>query len=138
MFAKIKQPSGSLINSNLEIFNCDHLNHKMDPPIRIVPICLGKSIRMRRVNTCHIFFQNLSQMTASQSMVSMGGSRGGVGGGPDPLKNYKNKGFLCDTGPDHLKNHKATKPAFNVGPSSPRQRNDIQWRFAGGPMMAHS
>ena len=30
----------------------------------------------------------------------MYGSRGGGGaGGPDPLENYKNIGFLCNTGP---------------------------------------
>ena len=44
-------------------------------------------------------------------------------GGPDPLKNHKNIGFPSNTGPDPLKNHKATKPAFNVGQSSARQRN---------------
>ena len=42
-------------------------------------------------------------------------------GGPDPLKNHKNIGFLRNTGTDPLKNRKATKPAFNVGPSSARQ-----------------
>ena len=41
------------------------------------------------------------------------------------------------TDPDILKTHKATKPAFNVGPPSARQRNAIKWRFAGGPTMAH-
>ena len=36
------------------------------------------------------------------------------------------------------KNDKATKPAFNVGPPSARQRNAIEMRrFAGGPIMAH-
>ena len=48
------------------------------------------------------------------------------------LKNHKNIGIPSNTGP-------ATKPAFNVGPSSARQRNAIstfQWRFAGGPMLA--
>ena len=69
----------------------------------------------------------------------MGGSRGA--GGLDPPEKLQNIGFLCNTGPDPLKNHKATKPAFNVGPSSARQRNAIsmaflKWRFAGGPMMA--
>ena len=34
-------------------------------------------------------------------------------------ENHKNKEFLSHIGPDPLKNHKATKPAFNVGPSSP-------------------
>ena len=64
---------------------------------------------------------------------------GGGTGGPDPptpLKNHKNIGFLSNTGQDSLKNHKATEPAFNVGPSSARQRNAIKWRFAGGLMMA--
>ena len=50
-------------------------------------------------------------------------------GGPEPpppqKKNHKNIGFLCNIGPDRLNNHKATKPAFNVGPSSSRQRNAI-------------
>ena len=40
-------------------------------------------------------------------------------------KNTTNIGFLSSTGPDALKNHTATKPAFNVGPSSARQRNAI-------------
>ena len=47
-----------------------------------------------------------------------------MGSGP-PLKNHKNIGFFSKTGPDPLKNHKAAKPAFNVGPSSARQRNAI-------------
>ena len=42
---------------------------------------------------------------------------------PPPPENHKNEGFLSNTGPDPLANHKATKPAFNVGPSSARQRN---------------
>ena len=46
-------------------------------------------------------------------------------GGPDTLKNHKTIGFLSNTGPDPLTNHKATKPAFNVGSSSARQRNAI-------------
>ena len=63
----------------------------------------------------------------------MGGSRGGGGGGargPDtPRENHKKIGFLSNTGPDPLKNQKATKPAFNVGPSSARQRNAIWPRY---------
>ena len=42
-----------------------------------------------------------------------------------PRKNHKNLGFLSNTGPHLLKNHKATKPAFNIGPLSARQRNAI-------------
>ena len=56
---------------------------------------------------------------------NMCGSRGERGSGPLPLKNLKNIGFLSNSGPDPLKNHEATKPAFNVGPSSVRQRNAI-------------
>ena len=50
----------------------------------------------------------------------MRGSRGGTG---DPPEKSQNLGFPSNTGLDSLKNHKATKPAFNVGPSSARQRN---------------
>ena len=52
---------------------------------------------------------------------------GGGGQGvqiPPPWKS-QNIGFPCNTGPDPLKHYKATKPAFNVGPSSVRQRNAI-------------
>ena len=55
-------------------------------------------------------------------------------GGRIPLKNKKNIGFLRNTNPDPLKNHRATKPAFNVGPSSARQRNVI-WAD-DGPFIA--
>ena len=55
------------------------------------------------------------------------GSRVSEGGPepPPPPKNHKNIGFHSNTGPEPLKKHKATKPAFNVGPSLARQRNDI-------------
>ena len=53
-------------------------------------------------------------------------SRRETGGPTSPLENHKkNIGFLSNTGPDPLKNHKATRPAFNVGLSSARQRNAI-------------
>ena len=39
----------------------------------------------------------------------------------------------CWSGP--LENHKATQPELNVGHSLTRQRNTIEWCFAGGPMM---
>ena len=42
-----------------------------------------------------------------------------------PLENNKNIGFLSNTGPDPPKNHKAINSAFNVGPSSARQRHAI-------------
>ena len=45
---------------------------------------------------------------------------------PPPLKNYKTIGFLSNTSPDPLKNKKkSTKPIFNIGPTSARQRNAI-------------
>ena len=74
-------------------------------------------------------------------MTRMSGSRGeqGVRRPPPPppkkKKNHKNIGLLSNTDPDPLENHKATKPAFNVGLSSARQRNAIKLRFAGELMM---
>ena len=60
---------------------------------------------------------------------SMGDPEGGGGvqevRTPTPLKNHQNIGFHSNTGPDPLKKCKATKPTFNVGPSSPPQRNAI-------------
>ena len=47
------------------------------------------------------------------------------GGGGGGQKNIKGIWFHSNIGPDPLKNHKATEPAFNVGPSSARQRNAI-------------
>ena len=70
---------------------------------------------------------------AEKSLYSMGESRGGGGGGgggrgsgpPSPLINHKNIEFLCNADPDPFNNHKATRPAFNVWPSSARQRKAI-------------
>ena len=50
---------------------------------------------------------------------------GDRGSDPHPLENHNHIGFLSNTGTDPFKNHKATKPAFNVWPSSARQRNAI-------------
>ena len=44
-------------------------------------------------------------------------------GGPESPEKLQKIGILSNTGPDPPKNHKATKPEFNVGPSSARQRN---------------
>ena len=65
--------------------------------------------------------------TSVEMVFNMRESRGGAGGPdpPPPLKNHLNIGFLSNTGPDPLTSLKATKPAFNVGPSSDRQRNAI-------------
>ena len=79
----------------------------------------------------HIYFSDLSHVRIQ---------RGGAGDPdpPPPLKNHKNIGFL-GTAPDPLKNYKATKPAFNVGPTTARQRNAIlitfRWRADEGPLI---
>ena len=52
------------------------------------------------------------------------GSRGGGGGGQGSEKSQKYR-FSSHTGPDPKNNYKAIKPAFNVWPSSARQRNAI-------------
>ena len=53
-------------------------------------------------------------------------------GSLDPPENRRNIVFPCNACPDPLKNHKVANLSFNVGPSSVCQQ--IQWRFAGGPM----
>ena len=50
---------------------------------------------------------------------------GDRGSGPPSLKNHKNIGFLSNPGSDPLKNYEAVEAAFNVGPSSARQRSAI-------------
>ena len=51
-------------------------------------------------------------------------------GSPDSPENRRNIVFPCNAGP--VKNNKVANLAFNVGLSSVCQQ--IQWRFAGGPM----
>ena len=53
------------------------------------------------------------------------GGRGDGGPDPPPPEKSENIGFLSNTGSDHLKNHTATQPAYDVGPSSARQPNDM-------------
>ena len=52
-------------------------------------------------------------------------------GGQGVSENSQNIGFLSNTGPDSLENHKVTKPTFNVGQSSTRQR----WRADVDPFI---
>ena len=82
----------------------------MDP---LLYLRFAKATQVIKV-AVHIYRNRLSARTTTQR-----------GGGPDPLKNHKNIGFLSNTGLDPLKNHKATKPAFNVGPASACQQNVI-------------
>ena len=68
----------------------------------------------------------LTKVKVFLTLTFLRGSRGGdKGSRPLPPEKSQNLGFLSNTGPDPLKNHKATKPAFNVGPPSARQRNAI-------------
>ena len=54
-----------------------------------------------------------------------GGGGGGAGGSETQNTKHKNIGVPSNIGPDPIKINTAAKPAFNVGPSSPRQRNAI-------------
>ena len=66
----------------------------------------------------------------------MCGSRGGTGG-PDPLGNVKNIGFLCNTDPDPLKITNLSSE--HSGPPSACQQNAIlmafRWRADVGPLL---
>ena len=57
---------------------------------------------------------------------------GGRGSGP-LLKKHNNIGLPSNIDPDPIKIAKATKPAFNGGPLSARQRNAIRPRADDGP-----
>ena len=67
--------------------------------------------------------------------VQSGGQ--GVRTPPPPPEKLQKIGFVSNPGPDPQKNYEATQPAFNVGPSSARQRNAIlmafRWRADDGP-----
>ena len=86
-------------------------------------------------NNCCLFFLLLvyianntePEQTAPLADQHVRIQRGGQGvrTPPPTLKNHKNIGFLKQYWSGSPENHKATKPAFNVGPSSARQRNAI-------------
>ena len=61
---------------------------------------------------------------------------GGGTGGPDPPKNHKNIGFLCNTGPDPLKTTKLPSQHSMSGHHRPASETPFKWRFAGGQTMA--
>ena len=89
-------------------------------------ICL--KVRKGGASVQSVIFSSVDRCLVSVSFLqAYADPEGGTGGSvpPPPLENYKNIGFLCNTGPDLLLKHKATNPAFNVGPSSARQRNAI-------------
>ena len=47
---RLKQSSGTEIHHNSESSTCDPLEYKMGNPLLFVSICMGKSIRIQRVN----------------------------------------------------------------------------------------
>ena len=49
----LEQSSGTEIQHNLEKSTCDPLKYTLGRPILIVSICMGKSIRIQRVNMVH-------------------------------------------------------------------------------------
>ena len=61
---------------------------------------------------------------------------GGGAGGPDPLENYKNIGFLSNIGPDPLKITKLPIQHSMLGHHRPASETPFKWRFDGGPMKA--
>ena len=62
--------------------------------------------------------------------------RGEGAGGPDPLKNHKNIGFLVNTDPNPL-SVTLNLPSQHsmLGHHRHASEKPFQWRFAGGPMM---
>ena len=53
----LKQPSGKEIHYSLENFACDPLKYTMGSLILTVAICMGKSIRIQRVNVlAHLIY----------------------------------------------------------------------------------
>ena len=68
--------------------------------------------------------------------VVMCGSRGGQGV-RTPLKNNKKIMFLSNTCPDSLKNHRGAKSDLMLGRHRHATEAPLEWRFDGGPMMAH-
>ena len=61
---------------------------------------------------------------------------GGGTGGPDPLENYTNIGFLRNTGPDRLKITKLPIKHSILDHHRHACETPFKWRFADRPMMA--
>ena len=69
----------------------------------------------------YLIYSPLSKVILSISCADPEGGHGAQ----TPMKNHKNIGSLSKTDPDPMNNHKA----FNVEPSSARQRNAIRMMF---------
>ena len=57
-------------------------------------------------------------------------------GGPDPLENYSNIGFLSNTGTDPLKITKLPIQHSMLGHHRPASETPFKWHLAGGPFIA--
>ena len=68
------------------------------------------------------YIEDLTQILPCYSWADQEGEDRGSGPPPEKPQSYRvSKQYL----PESPKNRKVTKPAFNVGPSSARQRNAI-------------
>ena len=59
---RLKKTSGTEIHHKLEIYTCDPFKYTMDSPMLVVSLCMGKSIRIQRVNlmyNCHMNWQTI-------------------------------------------------------------------------------
>ena len=58
---RLKQPSATEIYGNFKILTCDPFKLRMDKSMLIASICMGKSIRMKRVNVLRWKYKPLSK-----------------------------------------------------------------------------
>ena len=112
---RLKQPSGTKIHHNLETPICDPLEYKMDSPLLIVSVCMGKSIRLQRVKSLRqkmnlkLLSRNSNDLvfhTNRQNHINIKHARiqpEGSGLPPAFLKNHRALIFLLKTGPDPWK-----------------------------------
>ena len=87
--------------------------------VSFMQLFVGLKLTTRTLNCCY----DLGDEGQWHGRIQRGG--GGRGSGPPHPEKSQNVGVSSNTGPDPLNNRKATKPAFNIGPPSARQRNAI-------------
>ena len=73
--------------------------------------------------SAHLLLDNVINIIISYAYHAR--TKRGAGQGSRPPEKLQNIEFLSNIDPGPLKIHKSTKPAFNVGSSSARQRNAI-------------
>ena len=106
--------------------------------ISLVPCCIGMIDLWWKFRQLHI----VTTATTTLGKVETAGMcrcRRGETGGPDPppLKITKTQGFLAILTQDPLKITKLPSQHSMVGHYRHNSETPFQWRFAGGPMMAH-